>query len=674
FLPQSILSPNVGQINHSTSSCFPAPLQHVLAKSASGSNIFIDSVVATGSDGSSQRRTYKRESVTSPLCTAGRPKLSVSSTQLPTLHPKHIRLDVPHIAPITVSSSCINTSSTGRSAPASSTAPVLPSVINGRCSSGEATEFPTSSTLATSSYVPTVMSRAPAQLMTARPIDEQTYCAPGVNPTSTTGSSCLQPSSSTANQFGSTILPKRQTFTSFLQTADLDTNSPASDSSTHADHSRPRAIFCGTNSAVSISIGNLALGNAGPSGSINRLSKVKSTAELVQAAGDCIDSVTADRILTNRITKEPDLPSMVATMPSLVRSRGQRPHVGSVANLVNPMNAVRRTSSMGTRGLGTEDGALQGHGPTSVSESGSSNSQITAAKSEMMAKFLASTALHHHQQHQQQLGRVGSISRVSDEPTFPQPGSSSRPSTRPTSVPVSHSPLPQHEDSSKQAQPSSHWPATPALNKPLAVDESTGHEKEEDDDDEVDVLDSEGIHLPPPKQQKQRLFHQQQPCLNQIKQQQQKKHDSKRKRKKRRKHIHSHESAGGESDDEDFSSNDGQRHRHRRHRRRRSSTHPPVTNLMDEWPVLPQLPAFIDWHSLSPEQMECEDSQQAILGQKNYSPEELSLSLTDLYSVPLGDRFLHILPWVDVYGNKRTFFPDSAIEDMDRLIDLPDPW
>ncbi|CAH8663272.1 unnamed protein product [Heterobilharzia americana] len=72
-----------------------------------------------------------------------------------------------------------------------------------------------------------------------------------------------------------------------------------------------------------------------------RLSKVKSTAELVQAAGDCIDSITADRILTNRISKEIDPPrvcSLVQPTKTRLNRTTSGPHSTSRTSSVNNNN------------------------------------------------------------------------------------------------------------------------------------------------------------------------------------------------------------------------------------------------------------------------------------------------------------------------------------------------
>ncbi|VDL63309.1 unnamed protein product [Hymenolepis diminuta] len=51
--------------------------------------------------------------------------------------------------------------------------------------------------------------------------------------------------------------------------------------------------------------------------------------------------------------------------------------------------------------------------------------------------------------------------------------------------------------------------------------------------------------------------------------------------------------------------------------------------------------------------------------------------MTEMYSVPINDEeVLHILPWTNLNGYRQTFFPpgfDTA-EDIDRIMNLPEPW
>ncbi|BHF69832.1 hypothetical protein SprV_0301287900 [Sparganum proliferum] len=104
----------------------------------------------------------------------------------------------------------------------------------------------------------------------------------------------------------------------------------------------------------------------------HRLAKVKSTAELIRAAEGCLDSVTVDRILSNRIAKESDEPPRVVP-PTAVRSARQPknvPHSASVSQINKSATA------------------------TAV---GRSSGDVPTAKSEMMAKFLESTVMHHQQ-------------------------------------------------------------------------------------------------------------------------------------------------------------------------------------------------------------------------------------------------------------------------------------
>lgn len=93
-----------------------------------------------------------------------------------------------------------------------------------------------------------------------------------------------------------------------------------------------------------------------------------------------------------------------------------------------------------------------------------------------------------------------------------------------------------------------------------------------------------------------------------------------------------------------------------------------------------------DYHSgRTPSQTELEDvGRVADLLQGTW--EEVSASrgdngclkpMTALYSVDMGDdQLMHILPWANLGDYKQTFFPPgtTTISDLDRLIDLPEPW
>ncbi|VDL90859.1 unnamed protein product [Schistocephalus solidus] len=104
----------------------------------------------------------------------------------------------------------------------------------------------------------------------------------------------------------------------------------------------------------------------------HRLAKVKSTAELIRAAEGCLDSVTVDRILSNRIAKESDEPPRIVP-PTTVRSARQ------------PKNVQHSTS------------VSQVNKSATVAAIGRSSTDVPTAKSEMMAKFLESTVIHHQQ-------------------------------------------------------------------------------------------------------------------------------------------------------------------------------------------------------------------------------------------------------------------------------------
>ncbi|CAH8642871.1 unnamed protein product [Heterobilharzia americana] len=110
---------------------------------------------------------------------------------------------------------------------------------------------------------------------------------------------------------------------------------------------------------------------------------------------------------------------------------------------------------------------------------------------------------------------------------------------------------------------------------------------------------------------------------------------------------------------------------------------PPVTNFMDDWPELPSLPDNIDWHSLDRSCVAVCDNTILCNEDSDYQLEKYiegteleytCISPTNLHSVSLGDQYLHILPWVDMVGYKRQFFPPCSDQDLSELITMPEPW
>ncbi|KAM7542383.1 hypothetical protein Aperf_G00000017997 [Anoplocephala perfoliata] len=122
----------------------------------------------------------------------------------------------------------------------------------------------------------------------------------------------------------------------------------------------------------------------------------------------------------------------------------------------------------------------------------------------------------------------------------------------------------------------------------------------------------------------------------------------------------------------------------------------PLPNHMDDIPALPSLTdemrhlqqenALVSYNSArTPDETELAD-----LGRVDDliqgSWEEVSASrdeegnlhpMTEMYSVPLNQEdWMHILPWINMDGYRQTFFPPgfNTSEDIDRLIDLPEPW
>ncbi|TGZ59410.1 hypothetical protein CRM22_009103 [Opisthorchis felineus] len=296
---------------------------------------------------------------------------------------------------------------------------------------------------------------------------------------------------------------------------------------------------------------------------LHRLAKVKSTVELVQAAGDCIDSVTADRILTNRISKEPD-PPRPSIVPQLAKTR-----------------QARTAPSTATSCKGSQPHDLRSSRPF--------------------------------------------VRHVDRETVHKPPSSISGPSSKPSLPAIS---------STETFSPQSHsaQPVDSVSSELLINGNNLGVPRVHGGDIERPQIDTDSDN------QKSR----------------------EKKRKKKRKHRHKHILVG-------------------------PTVYNPVTNHLDDWPSLPALPAQIDWSSLDrPTSSNWEslssipDSADRLVsdvwpGINRTSDDEGNLRLlTDLYSLTIDDQYLHVLPWVDMIGFRRQFFPSS--DDLDQLTQMPDPW
>ncbi|VDK38864.1 unnamed protein product [Taenia asiatica] len=295
---------------------------------------------------------------------------------------------------------------------------------------------------------------------------------------------------------------------------------------------------------------------------VPKLAKVKSTAELVQEAGGCIDSVTKDRILSNRIAKESDeFPRLVPLAAMRSSRKAKHPPATLPPSTHHQQKSVARNL----------DRTLPPPPPPPATQpSPQCTPSIPSAKSEMIAKFLENA---------------------------------------PTRM------------------------ESPRETRSIPSDHNHRHHQHHH-------------------------------------------HKEKRKHGKRRRE---NKEEGGE--DEDTATEPKQ---------------PPVTNHMDDWPTLSPLTEEVmreavetllrDYHSgRTPSQTELEDvGHVADLLQGTW--EEVSASrgdngrlepMTALYSVDMGDdQLVHILPWANLGGYKQTFFPPGTTmaSDLDRLIDLPEPW
>lgn len=265
-----------------------------------------------------------------------------------------------------------------------------------------------------------------------------------------------------------------------------------------------------------------------------RLSKVKSTAELVQAAGDCIDSATADRILTNRISKEVDPPrQFMTTQPTKLRHR-----------------------------------SIHQNNPRSLC-----GNQIDNGKS------------------------------VSPEIKADSMESCPSLSKQRVTTPIDHAAIPLNDLSTTAA----------TLNLNVEISPQSHLKSVTRNNSSIDV----------------------------------------KKHKKKHKHHKSNQNSDHKSFDQ--------------------RKYPSITNFLDDWPQLPPLPENIDWYSLDHSSSTC-DNQTNEEGTVNSSQDNCVTFPTELHSVALNDQYLHILPWIDIVGYRRKFFPGSPNEELRRLTELPDPW
>ncbi|KAF6778519.1 hypothetical protein AHF37_01922 [Paragonimus kellicotti] len=315
-----------------------------------------------------------------------------------------------------------------------------------------------------------------------------------------------------------------------------------------------------------------------------RLAKVKSTAELVQAAGDCIDSATADRILTNQICKEPDPPR-----PSIVSQLIKPRHAKAI-----PVLTPGRTVSQ-SRGLCPT--ALRPFIPTHTVE----QSLSTPAFNEKSSSKTEPT------------NKNVTVSKSCTEVTSTY------------SPPVWSN----ADEQSFSTNEKSRFPTRPS----------------QAGDIERALVDTDSDT---------------QKC---------KEKSRKKKHKHRHKHYHPDETS------------------YKTDRHPTVNT-PPVTNHLDDWPTLPPLPNRIDWHSLESSVSQtnegCSHDNNNLVnhllfgewpGVNRTFDDEGNLRLpTELYSLTIDDQYLHVLPWVDLVGSKRHFFPPSSTQDLDQLTDLPEPW
>ncbi|CAH8632873.1 unnamed protein product [Schistosoma mattheei] len=301
-----------------------------------------------------------------------------------------------------------------------------------------------------------------------------------------------------------------------------------------------------------------------------RLTKVKSTAELVQAAGDCIDSVTADRILTNRISKEVDPPRVCSIMQP-TKTRLARANSGS------------QSSSRCVSANNNETS----HSPKC--------NTILDLKSEIPLECRESPAVYE---------KDHNLTSDSVKSVIPFVNVSSINNQSPISY--------NSENISNRLLFKDVENNTASIAQKVKKKKKHKHHK-----DEAEILGPSRLHS------------------NQLK---------------------SH--------------------------RKNKTVFPPVTNFMNDWPDLPCLPENIDWHSLDRSYVTVCDNSSMGISEYN-SPKKCTvgteteyacISPTNLHSIILDDQYLHILPWVDMIGYKRHFFPSCSDQELSELTTMPEPW
>nr|CAX75191.1 hypothetical protein [Schistosoma japonicum] len=301
-----------------------------------------------------------------------------------------------------------------------------------------------------------------------------------------------------------------------------------------------------------------------------RLSKVKSTAELVQAAGDCIDSITADRILTNRISKEVD-PPRVCSLMQPTKSRLSR------------INSSSHSSSRSVSASNNETSYFP------------KCNTILDVKSEVYLKCKENPTEYEKTRH---------------------------PTSNSTQISVS------------------------SLTVPAIDNQSPLLSNSENNSDRLPFKDIKNDSMPNPQEVKKKKKH---------------KYKDGTEIPEGSPRLHSNQLKG--------------------HQKGRTVI-PPVTNFMNDWPDLPSLPTDIDWYSLDRSFVTaCDNSSLRIT---EYSgPEKCTgiteieyacISPTNLHSIILDDQYLHILPWIDMIGYRRHFFPSCSDQELNDLTTMPEPW
>lgn len=327
-----------------------------------------------------------------------------------------------------------------------------------------------------------------------------------------------------------------------------------------------------------------------------RLAKVKSTAELIRVAGDCIDSVTADRILTasSRINKEIDLRRPVSVAPSVrtPKSIGPSSYSGRISVSHGKIGETNLYSSF---------------------DSSTLNPLSEGNKSQSIFKDVDVNVTPYKEK----------LEKIKDRYTIKDSLISESSPKKDTSV--------MHDVS-------------------FTSSSSASNVKSYTDCNGQYPIDVPNIHF-------------------------------KKKKKKHSKSIND----GGSLDDCFLS--DERNYKHQTN----SVFLPPITNHMDDWPVLPSVPEHIDWFSLerdpivtnsgietehiSEHQLDtCDNNEHWNPNISNHTFHQNFLDPNELYSILLDDQYLHVLPWVDMHGYRRQFFPSDTAEELDRLTQLPEPW